>query len=161
MKFNIFIAFLLVFFESISLSQQQVAENLPTNAAAINVGKYYFYLGYNRAFFGSSSIKFHGKNHKFELKDVKASDRASILSEDYYKNVSVPQYNIRFGYRFAPYWNISIGIDHMKYVLDKGQTAIIEGYINAEDSEQYAGNYDNEAIVIEKKFFNFRTYGWF
>lgn len=36
-------------------------------------------------------------------------------------NITIPQYNFRVGYYFKPNWDISFGIDHMKYVLDQNQ----------------------------------------
>ena len=127
-----------------------------SNGATLNFRKKYFvYLGYNRSFYSPSTIKFKGKGHNFELQDVKASDRASTLSNVYYENVSVPQYNIRIGYMFAPHWNISFGIDHMKYVVDTDQTVLIDGTIDASASEKYAGTYHGQAIKLEKDFLEF------
>ena len=117
--------------------------------------KYYFYWGYNRAFFAPSSIHFKGSGHNFTLKNVEAEDRPSALSAVYYSDVSVPQYNWRFGYNFAPFWNISFGHDHMKYVVNQGQTVAIDGTIDASASAKYAGNYDGQSIRLDPDFLEF------
>jgi hypothetical protein len=130
------------------------SSNSPSNQVAI-FKKFFIYLGYNRSFFSPSSIKFKGKGHNFELKNVTASDRASDWGSVYFTNGSVPQYNLRLGYRFAPHWNVSFGVDHMKYVVDAGQTVVINGTIKSSASEKYAGTYRGDSIFLEKDFLTF------
>src|SRR5882672_4746418 len=80
--------------------------------------------GYNRAQFTTSRIHFTGDNYDFTLHDVVASDRPEAFSfENYFapKNIWIPQYNYRVGWFYNDFWSISIGLDHMKYVVNADQ----------------------------------------
>ena len=46
---------------------------------------------------------------------------------------------------------MSIGSDHMKYVLDQNQIVTISGYIQSY-SNQYNGNYQNDSIILAPDF---------
>lgn len=95
--------------------------------------------GYNRAVFGPSTIHLKGDNHDFTLHNVRASDRPTFKNVgDFAANVTktdltIPQYNFRIGYYLTDKTSLSLGIDHMKYVVDKGQTVMMSGEINGQD----------------------------
>jgi hypothetical protein len=55
------------------------------------------------------------------------------------------------GYFFKDRWDISFGVDHMKYVVDQNQTVVASGFINGTGT-RYDGNYDNSPVVIEPGF---------
>jgi len=119
-------------------------------------GKLYFYWGWNGADYTDSDISFRGNDYSFTLSDIKANDRQSNFSFDKYfnpGNITIPQYNFRVGYYFKPNWDISFGIDHMKYVLDQNQVAKISGTINA--GTPFDGAYNNDDIPITKDFLQF------
>lgn len=119
-------------------------------------GQFYFHWGYNHSWYGKSDIRFQGPNYDFTLKDVVAHDRQSKLSWDYLNPglISVPQYNIRLGYFIKDNYSISVGWDHMKYVMDIPQRVAINGYIGSEISSPgvptgaYAGTYNGEMINV-------------
>ena len=119
-------------------------------------GDVFFHWGYNHSWYNKSDIRFEGPGYNFELKDVKAQDRQSPLSWDYLNPslVSVPQYDIRFGYFVKDNYSISIGWDHMKYVVDIPQTVPIYGQIGEKISKdnsptgKLAGNYNGEKIEL-------------
>lgn len=119
-------------------------------------GDFYFHWGYNHSWYGKSDIRFQGPGYDFTLKDVVAHDRQSKLSWDYLNPglITVPQYNIRFGYFFADNWSVSLAWDHMKYVMDIPQTVAITGTIGASISDPgvptgaLAGTYNGQMINV-------------
>jgi len=119
-------------------------------------GKLYIYWGWNRAQFSKSDISFSGADYNFTLEDVVAFDRQSEFSfETYFKltNITQPQYNVRVGYFFKDNWDISIGTDHMKYVMSENQLAKINGEINT--GSPYDGSYSDDDIVLATDFLMF------
>ena len=120
-------------------------------------GGFYFYWGYNRSIFSRSNIHVHGPGYDFTVYDVQAKDRPEKLSIVYLDpaRVSIPQFNVRMGYYLSKRWAISLGYDHMKYVMQNGQTARVSGIITANASEKYQGTYLQTPVVIEKDFLKF------
>jgi hypothetical protein len=62
---------------------------------------------------------------------VVAHDRQSKFGRDYLNpgRISIPQYNLRFKYYISDKYSISIGWDHMKYVVDIPQRIHVYGTI--------------------------------
>ena len=106
-------------------------------------GTFYGYWGYNRAQYTNSDIHFKGSNFDFTLHDVKAADSPGGQSfknaRDFFSTLTVPQYNYRFGYYLEDNTSISVGQDHMKYVVVNGQTTGMSGTISPEASPEYSG----------------------
>ncbi|PCJ65032.1 MAG: hypothetical protein COA58_12035 [Bacteroidetes bacterium] len=124
---------------------------LPTTAKK---GEFYAHWGWNREWYNKSDIEFSGDNYAFTLKDVVAKDKPAEFDINTYfspKNVTIPQYNFRIGYYFNDHYHLSLGVDHMKYVVQKGQTVKIDGEIN-ETNNPYNGTYTNDDILIEPGF---------
>jgi hypothetical protein len=122
-----------------------------------NKGSFYFFWGYNRGYFSRSDIHFSGNNYAFTLHDVKANDRQSKLGVDPYLEVSqmtIPQYNYRLGYCINKHFNISVGFDHMKYVMNQYQTVTMDGYIH-QSGTTYDGDYDHKKMVMNDNFLQF------
>ncbi|MBK7226258.1 MAG: hypothetical protein WAS56_10705 [Saprospiraceae bacterium] len=119
--------------------------------------RFYFYWGYNRAFFALSDIHFKGPNYDFTLYDISAADRPSKFGAVYVKpsTITIPQYNYRLGYRLNNRWTISLGMDHMKYVIRNHQKSTISGYIDSLESKNYSGQYQNDTITIRNDFLQF------
>lgn len=150
MKSSGAILFILV---SYSFSFSLTLPNL-TNA---HKGDFYFYWGWNRGWYSNSDISFKGNNYDFELKSVVAKDRQSTVNLNTYLNpikATIPQYNFRIGYFIHEKYNISFGVDHMKYVVQQHQTAKISGEI-AGTNGVYDHSYTNEDIKIETDFLKF------
>ena len=110
-----------------------------------NKGKFFFYWGWNRGYYSDSDISFKGQDYAFTLKNVKASDRPTKLTINNYLNpgnITIPQTNYRIGYFLKENYTISLGVDHMKYVVNQGQTVNINGNIDASYGfqENYIGN---------------------
>lgn len=126
-------------------------------------GDFYVHWGYNHSWYGKSDINFKGPGYDFTLKDVVAHDRQSKFGWDWINpsEISIPQYNLRVGYFIADNYSISIGWDHMKYVMDIPQTVSITGHIDAEISNpgiptgDYAGVYNGEMLNVKSDMLTF------
>ena len=98
-----------------------------------NKGSFFLYWGWNRSFYSNSDISFKGSDYDFTIANATASDRPTPFSVDTYlnpANMTIPQTNYRIGYFFRENYTISIGVDHMKYVLDQNQTVAVNGEID-------------------------------
>lgn len=118
---------------STAQAQESIDIGIERDIEQSQQGKMYVYWGWNRAGFTNSDITFTGEDYDFELKDVVAHDRQSKFAIDPYFKFSkftIPQYNFRIGYFFKNNWDISIGTDHMKYVMDADQEVSISGNIS-------------------------------
>jgi hypothetical protein len=92
--------------------------------APAHAGELFLYWGYNRSAFTRSDIHLEGPAYSFTLQDVQAHDRPHAFAWDTYFNphyLWFPQYVYRLGWQFQEKWSISLGLDHMKYVVDQGQ----------------------------------------
>lgn len=120
-------------------------------------GSFFLYWGYNRSKFSNTNLHFNGPNYDFTLYDIKATDRPSEFGWQYINpaTFTVPQYNIRAGYFFSNRLAISLGMDHMKYVVTQNQETRISGVINSEASSRYAGSYLNQPIILEEDLLKF------
>ena len=128
----------------------------PSIDAKTDKGRLYVFWGWNRGYYTDSDIEFTGDNYDFTLNDVKAIDRQSKFGLDPHFNpsrITIPQTNMRLGYFITNNIDISIGIDHMKYVMVAHQETEITGKIN--DGGSYDGIYDNEGFSINPDFLKF------
>ncbi|HHG84750.1 MAG TPA: hypothetical protein ENJ82_08365 [Bacteroidetes bacterium] len=120
-------------------------------------GKLYFYWGWNRGWYTQSDIHFSGTNYDFTLQNVKARDRQTKFALNPYFHpglFTIPQYNFRFGYFLKENYEISFGIDHMKYVVQQHQRVEISGEIS-QSGTGYDGVYDKDEVEIETGFLRF------
>lgn len=128
-----------------------------TNYAGTQKGNFFAYWGWNWSWYTKSDIQFHGDQYDFTLADVVANDRPSPFSWYTYFNparLSIPQYNFRFGYFFKDNLSLSVGIDHMKYVVEQLQTVQITGNIQTGQSP-YDGIYSLDNMMIQEGFLKF------
>ena len=120
-------------------------------------GQYYFSWGYSREWFSASDIHFTGQGYDFTLDKVKAKDRQSPFAWNPYfqiNKLTIPQYNFRLGCFINDKYAITLGWDHMKYVMVQDQTVRINGHINDIDSA-YNGTYTNNEIKLTPDFLTF------
>lgn len=146
MKFIAYILFLTAFHFGYFSQEQKLDKK----------NNFYLYWGWNGSNYTKSDISFSGENYNFELKNVLAKDRQTEFSLNTYlnpKTATIPQYNFRIGYILNSGWDLSFGIDHMKYVVEQNQETLINGFIN--DNNIYDGFYTNQAITINEDFLKF------
>lgn len=120
-------------------------------------GQFYAFWGWNRAAYTGSNIHFSGTNYDFTLDKVEARDRQSDFKISTYLNpakMTIPQTNVRFGYFIKDDLEISIGVDHMKYVMVQNQPVNINGSIGGSESD-YDGTYINQQIILTDSFLTF------
>lgn len=110
----------------------------------------YIYWGYNRSIYSKSNVNFYGPDYNFTVKKLEASDRPSREFQTYItpSTLTVPQFNIRVGWYYKHRWDFSLGYDHMKYVMNKGQTLYINGVIDGTTTSELNGAYtDNDGLI--------------
>lgn len=133
---------------------QETVEN-PEKYTAHNKGKFYVYWGGNRENFSKSDIRFKGADYDFTLYDVEAHDKPKGWHLDYINpaRMTIPQTNLRIGYFINDHYNISIGVDHMKYVMYNDRKVQYSGtYPNA---GSYGENPLGDELTLTKNFLLF------
>ena len=141
----------MLFFVTASIFAQEKKEEKVQKVS--NKGKMFVYWGWNRATYSNSDINFTGTNYDFTLQDVVATDRISEFTVNDYLNpvnITNPQTNLRIGYFLSDNYTISIGVDHMKYVVKGYQTVKINGEINS--GTPFDGVYNNDDIRLTHDF---------
>ena len=119
-----------------------------------------FSWGYNRSAYSRSSIRFVGEQYDIRLKGVQAKDDQLPFSGKYFNptRFTVPQYNIRIGYNIRNFWSLSVGYDHMKYVLVDGQTAGITGFVEPGADPLWSGTYSaGQERDLNKPHFHYQN----
>lgn len=120
-------------------------------------GTFSVYWGWNRDCYTKSDIRFTGKDYDFTLSNVIAKDRQSKFDPRLYfspTRLTIPQYNFRIGYFIKDKYQLSMGADHMKYVMQNWQTVKINGHID-NSGTSYDGTYSNKDIVLADSFLLF------
>ena len=127
-------------------------------------GTFFGEWGYNRSAYLNSAIQFIGPGYDFTLSNVSAKDAPTPLSEfNKYVNpalFSIPQFNFHVGYFVKENLSISVGWDHMKYVMVNNQTAPITGFISSSVSlpaqavnPTYVGTFDHQNMQVSSADF--------
>jgi hypothetical protein len=114
-------------------------------------GNIYGLWGYNRSIYAPSDIKFEGQDYNFVLYDAKAVDFPSEFNPSVYFGLftfTIPQYNYRVGYFVTNDISVSIGLDHMKYVLVSDQRVLMDGVIGS-SYQNHSGHYDDVEVPLE------------
>lgn len=128
----------------------------PNRYTAHNKGKFFVFWGGNRAYYSKSDIQFKGNTYNFTLSDVEAIDKPKGWHIDYINplRMTIPQTNVRVGYFISDRYNISAGVDHMKYVMKQNQTVKMNGYITGTGTS-HDGEYNNQDKVLTEDFLTF------
>ena len=127
----------------------------PEKYTAHNKGKFYVYWGGNRESFTKSDIHFTGADYDFTLYDVVAHDKPKGWQMDYVNpgRMTIPQTNFRMGYFINDHYNVSIGLDHMKYVMYQDKAVDYSGtYPNA---GSYGEQLPNGQLLLTEAFMKF------
>ena len=122
-------------------------------------GTMFGHWGYNRAFYTKSTIQFEGSGFDFEAKGLKAQDSPGTFNADYFNPLTITkqQYNARLGYYVRNYWAVSIGIDHLKYVMNDGNVTSLTGNVGNDmpPGDFPTGNVLDTLIVTDKSIFHY------
>ncbi|TJY36548.1 hypothetical protein E5167_07030 [Pontimicrobium aquaticum] len=132
----------------------------PIKYTASNKGKFFLSWGGNRASYSKSDITFKGKGYHFTIKDATAHDKPKGWHIDYInpERLTIPQTNAKIGYFISDKYSIAIGVDHMKYIMDRNRFRTVNGFIDLPNNESgsiYNGNYDNENFFVSEDFLKF------
>ncbi len=152
MKKTVLIAFLISSFIGFSQNTEDIT---PEKYTAHNKGKFYIYWGGNRDSFSKSDIHFTGADYDFTLYDVTAQDKPKGWHVDYINpaRMTIPQTNFRLGYYITDKYNISIGVDHMKYVMFQDKAVNYTGYYPNQGS--YGESLPNNQVLLTEDFLTF------
>ncbi|MCZ8196644.1 MAG: hypothetical protein O9267_03425 [Flavobacterium sp.] len=150
MKTKFIITCLVVF--TTFMNAQEVSSEKYT---AHNKGKFYIFWGGNRDFYTNSDITFTGKDYKFTLENVEAQDKPKGYHVDYVNpaRMTIPQTNFRMGYFINDHYNISLGLDHMKYVMTQNQVVNYTG--NYQNAGSYGEILPNNQLLLTEDFLTF------
>ncbi|WP_080778050.1 hypothetical protein [Chryseobacterium phocaeense] len=119
-------------------------------------GSVMIFWGWNNAKYSKSDIRFKGDGYDFQLENVAAQDRQTKFDWGIYfnpGNLTIPQVNYRITYFPKDNFGITVGMDHMKYVMDQDQTVNFKGHIS---DPQYAAMVNNGQINLSDA--NFLTF---
>jgi hypothetical protein len=152
MKTKFIITCLVVF--TTFMNAQEVSSEKYT---AHNKGKFYIFWGGNRDFYTNSDITFTGKDYKFTLENVEAHDKPKGYHVDYVNpaRMTIPQTNFRMGYFINDHYNISLGLDHMKYVMTQNQVVTYTGDYQNEGTNFYGETLPNGQVLLTEDFLTF------
>lgn len=133
---------------------QETVDN-PEKYTAHNKGKFYVFWGGNRDSFSKSDIHFKGADYDFTLYDVEAIDKPKGFHVDYINpgRMTIPQTNFRMGYFINDHYNISIGFDHMKYVMTQDKRVRYSG--SYPNPGSYNENPSQNELTLDKNFLQF------
>ena len=135
----------------ISLTQVGFAQNQTYfGDQLVRKGRFFVYWGWNRMAYTASSMHFSGKDYDFTLDHVRGWDHQTRYDPKLYfkpKNFTEQQFNFRLGYFFREKWTVSIGRDHMKYVIDDNLLVRINGHIG-KDYGPLEREYEDDIITI-------------
>lgn len=136
------IILILSFLGKVTFSQKNI------NNSSTDKGHFFVSWGWNRAAYTKSNISFKGSDYDFQLRKVVAHDKPSKINFRNYLQIdrlTIPQTNFRVGYFVRNNLSVSIGFDHMKYVMDNDQTVFMKGVITQRG--QFEGNYNGEKKI--------------
>ena len=148
-----FIVTCLVVFTTFMNAQEVSSEKY----TAHNKGKFYIFWGGNRDFYTNSDITFTGKDYKFTIENVEAEDKPKGYHVDYVNpaRMTIPQTNFRMGYFINDHYNISLGLDHMKYVMTQNQVVNYTGDYQNEGTNFYGETLPNGQVLLTEDFLTF------
>lgn len=122
---------------------------------AHNRGKITISWGGNRDKFTNSDIRFKGNDYDFIIDNAVSHDKPQGWHVNYITpdRMTIPQTNVKLGYFISDHYSVSVGIDHMKYVMAQNQTANITGIING--NPLFNGIYTTLPTILTEDFLKF------
>lgn len=152
---HIFLPFslLILLFTTNVFSQEQL--KIQDKYTAHNKGKFFITWGGNRETYSKSDVTFRGKDYNFTLENIQAHDKPKGWHIDYINPVkmTIPQTNFRLGYFVNDHYSITIGVDHMKYVMFQDRAVNITG--NYPDAGTYGEILPNNQVLLTEDFLTY------
>ncbi len=147
---KLFYAALVAMIFSNSLSAQEEIK-VQDKYTAHNKGKFFISWGGNRDSYTKSDVTFKGDGYNFTVKNMVSHDKPKGWHIDYINptRMTIPQTNFRLGYFINDHYSVTVGVDHMKYVMTQNQTANVTGEINlslTETGSIHNGTYNNTPV---------------
>ena len=144
---------LILLFTTNVFSQEQL--KIQDKYTAHNKGKFFITWGGNRETYSKSDVTFRGKDYNFTLENIQAHDKPKGWHIDYINPVkmTIPQTNFRLGYFVNDHYSISIGVDHMKYVMFQDRAVNITG--NYPDAGTYGEILPNNQVLLTEDFLTY------
>lgn len=147
-----FLFFILLGFSLSTFAQEEISVQ---KYAAHNKGKFFVMWGGNRESYSKSDVNFRGKDYNFTVDNMAAHDKPKGWHLDYINpaKMTIPQTNLRLGYFFSDHYSVTIGVDHMKYVMTQNQIANVTGNINLPVDQAgsiYNGVYNNIPVDMSQ-----------
>ena len=151
-NYNLRIVFATVLITQFLLAQDTTK---PEKYTAHNKGKFFVYWGGNRESYTKSDIRFYGNDYDFTLQNVTAYDKPKGWHVDYVNpsRMTIPQTNFRVGYFINDHYNITIGVDHMKYVMAQNRAVDINGFYPNQGT--YGETLPNGQVLLTEDFLTF------
>ena len=145
-----FLFFVLLGFSLNTFAQEEI--KIQDKYTAHNKGKFFVSWGGNRENYSKSDVTFKGKDYNFTVDNMKAHDKPKGWHMDYINptRMTIPQTNFRLGYFVNDHYSVTIGVDHMKYVMTQDQTANVTGSINI--GSAFDGLYNNKPTIMTESF---------
>ena len=150
-----FLFFVLFSFSLNSFAQEEIKVEKYT---AHNKGKFFVSWGGNRESYTKSDVTFTGKDYNFTIDNMAARDKPKGWHVDYINpmRMTIPQTNFRLGYFVSDHYSVTVGVDHMKYVMTQNQIANVTGSINLPVGDAGAihnGIYNNTPVNFADETF--------
>ena len=130
--------------EAATQNTDDILKSLQSENGYGHGGMIYVSWGYNRSWFRDADTTFKTPDGTFTFHNAHAKDRPTKDPLKYLKSMTVPQYNVRFGYKFNKKWSVEIGTDHMKWIMDPDTRYDI------------SGNYDKPVWIHDGGWYNYR-----
>lgn len=132
----------------------------PTKYTATNKGKFFVSFGGNRAAYSKSDITFKGDDYNFTIKKATAHDKPKGWHIDYINpaRITIPQTNFKLGYFISDHYTVSLGVDHMKYIMSSNRNRVVDGYVDLPTDNVgsvFNGIYDHQEFMVSKQFLRF------
>ncbi|WP_438965402.1 hypothetical protein [Flavobacterium sp.] len=145
----------LIVFTLLTTFQYVFSQENPLKFTESNKGKFFVYWGGNRESYSDSDIRFKGADYDFTIYNVEAHDKPKGWHVDYINpsKMTIPQTNFRMGYFITDKYNISLGVDHMKYVMSQNRRVKYSGYYPNQGT--YDENPTADELTLDENFLTF------
>src|ERR1051326_5280233 len=96
-----------------------------------NNSRFYFSWGYNKEWYADNDIRVTQSSLANDYKFVKVHgiDKPGWTTGLFNKDLTIPQYNYRLGYRINEKWGVELNFDHTKYQVPD-QPLYLTGKLN-------------------------------